>query len=119
MRSFGNLSAWSRRAFVALTMTGMVGASASVAFAQDPAPAAQQAAPPDTLKFTSDVAAILYLVKPDKVAEFETVWKTVRSKVEASDKAELKALFSSLKIHRVMPPPNTPADAPATFIFFC
>jgi hypothetical protein len=73
-------------------MLGSLGALAQVApppAAPTPAPAAQAAAPapaspPDSLVFSTDVALVLHAIKPDKVADFESVMARLRVALQQS-----------------------------------
>jgi hypothetical protein len=76
-----------------------------------------QQAPPDTLKFTGEAAIVLNLVKPEKAADFEAVWKEIKAKLATSDKPELKAFGENLKIYKVDTPPN--AQTGVTYLFIC
>jgi len=84
-----------------------VGASARAQQAPAPAPApAAAAAPEDPFKFTTDAALVIWIVKTDKVADFESFWSELRTKAATSDKPEVKAVAESLKLFK--------ADGPAT-----
>jgi len=78
---------------------------------------AQEAAAQDTLKFTSEAAIVLNLIKPDKAADFEAVWKDIKAKLASSDKPDLKAFGESLKIYKVDSPPNPQTGV--TYLFIC
>ena len=97
---FSGLSAVSRRAVMALGLVAMLG---GVAFAQDPAAAAAQ--PADPLKLTQDHVIILYQVKPDKAADFESSWATIKGKI--AGKAEYKAFADTMDLQKVDSPANT------------
>lgn len=111
MSVLGSGSASSRRTIVTALFAAMVG-TATVAHAQQApapapapaAPAAQEAAPPDPFKFTTEAGAILWTVKTDKVADFEAAWKEIRGKLATTDKADLKALGDSLKVFKIEGP---------------
>ena len=94
---------------VCLLVALAVGVSASRALAQDAAP--------DTLKFSSEAAIVLNLIKPDKAADFEAVWKQIKAKLATSDKPELKAFGENLKIYKVDSPPNPQTGV--TYLFIC
>lgn len=114
MQSFGIMSAGIRRSVVVLGVVATVGTGS--AYAQAPAPAA--APQQDPLKFSSESVALLYIVKADKVADFELFWSTVRSKVMASDKADFKALIEGLKIYKVAGEPQPVNGVPSlTYLF--
>jgi len=118
----GSVSASSRRMFVTLGMVTVLGV-ASPLFAQTPPaqtpPAQAPAQPPDQMLFPADVPAamIVYAVKPDKTADFESFWSTVKSKVAASTKEDVKATLTSLKFFKVQADPAAAAQG-ATYIFY-
>jgi hypothetical protein len=61
---------------------------------------------------------VLNLVKPEKTADFEAVWKDIKAKLAGlTDKPELKAFGENLKIYKLDGPPD-PATG-VTYIFFC
>ena len=113
MRLSGFALACGRRAFLILTTAAAVG-FATVAYAEQPAaggqapapgqapaqPAAPPAAPADQFKFTTEAAAILWLVKPEATADFEAVWSAIRARLLGTDKPELKALGESLRFYK-------------------
>lgn len=110
MRFVGFASAVCRRTVVTVAL----GASlcvGSTAWAQAAAAAPAQ---DDPFKFTADAAAVVWTIKPDKIAGFEEVWAAIRAKLAASDKAELKQLGESLKVYKVGGP--VPADG-LTYFF--
>jgi len=118
----GSVSASSRRMFVTLGMVTVLGV-ASPLFAQTPPaqtpPAQAPAQPPDQMLFPADVPAamIVYAVKPDKTADFESFWSTVKSKIAASTKEDLKAAFAAIKVHKVQTDAAAAAQG-ATYIFY-
>jgi hypothetical protein len=105
MRRLGTMSAWGRRSVVALGVVATLGAASAHA-QTPPAAAAPAQAPVDALKFTSESVGMLYIVKADKVADFELFWTTVRSKVAASDKADYKAMIDGVKIYKIAVEPQ-------------
>jgi hypothetical protein len=100
-----------------------------------PAPAAQApAAPPDAMKFAAgSPAALLYIVKAAKVADFDLFWSTIRSKIAAGTaaasatpeqkaefekrKEELAKQMASLKIFKIPGDPSKP-DADQNYLFY-
>lgn len=123
----GSVSASSRRMFVILGMATVLGV-ASPLYAQTPqtpqtppaqAPAQAPAQPPDQMLFPADVtsAMIVYAVKPDKTADFESFWSTVKSKVAASSKEDVKGALSSMKVYKVQTDAAAAAQG-ATYIFY-
>ena len=56
----------------------------------------------------------MYIVKPDKVADFESSWAAIRAKLSASEKPELKALGESIKVYKIA----AGADANGQTYFF-
>jgi hypothetical protein len=108
MLSLNVRSAQVRRALVAVVIAAVSGAAS--------APRAQEAA--DTLKFTNESGIVLNLIKPEKAADFEAVWKQIRTKLSSlADKPELKALGDNLKIYKVDAPPNPQTGV--TYLFIC
>jgi hypothetical protein len=107
----GSLSAFSRRAFLVVGMAVlMCGAPSLLAQAQAQTPAPEA---PDPLKFTGDFVLLVYQVKSDKAADFESGWAAVKDKLSKSDKPDLKELGESLKIFKL----NTPAAAGADVVY--
>jgi hypothetical protein len=99
MRVSGFLSASSRRMLLGLGLAATLCAAASgVSAAQA---AGGQAAPPDPFKFTTDAMAIIWNVNSDKAGDFESVWNTVRSKLVASDKPDLKDMGTNLRLYKL------------------
>jgi hypothetical protein len=113
------MSAGIRRSVVALGVVATVGTAS--AYAQTPPPAQAPApapAPADPLKFSSQSVALLYIVKADKVADFELFWSTVRTKVMASDNADFKGLIEGLRIYKVAGDPQPVNGVPSvTYLF--
>ena len=68
------------------------------------APAGQQQAAPaaseDQLKFKTDNGVIIFQVKPDKTADFESAWTEIKTKLMASDKPDWKDLGESMNIYK-------------------
>jgi hypothetical protein len=125
MKLSGFASAWGRRAFVMATLGGLVAAGPRIAFAQAPAapapaapaaPAEQAPPPKDEFQFSSDAAIVLWTIKPEATNDFELVWKTVKGKLAASDKPEMKALGDSMQIFKVEMVPGA-APGPVTYMF--
>jgi len=103
MRFSGSVSSVSRRALMALAMVAMVG---GVAFAQDPpAAAAQPAQPPDPLKLTQDHVIILYQIKPEKAADFESGFAAIKAKL--TTKPEYKEFVDTMNLEKVDAPANS------------
>lgn len=111
MTGLGVGSALSRRTMVAMVFAGLAFTAVSVqaqdapaAPAQETAPAPQAEAPAapaeDLFKFSSDAALIIWYIKPDQTAAFETVWNAIRAKLAASEKPELRELGDSLKVFK-------------------
>ncbi|MEO8480965.1 MAG: hypothetical protein ABI634_02075 [Acidobacteriota bacterium] len=110
MNVLGSGSASSRRLIVTTLFAAMIGVTATAQAQQAPAPApaapAAQAEPADPFKFTSDAALVLWTVKADKTADFESVWSELLKKAAASDKPDVKAVAETLKMFK--------ADLPAS-----
>lgn len=103
MALLGVGSAVSRRAVVAVGLAAVLCGGISVGARQAPAqgaPAAPPAPQADAFKFTTDAALVIWVIKPEGAADFEGVWKTIRAKLAASAKPELKALGDSLKVFK-------------------
>ena len=108
MKWSGFASASGRRSLVGLGLAAVLGAATN-AYAQAPAqtppagqaPAAAAPAQADPFKFTTPAAAVLWQVKPESTADFETVWTTLLTKLSAADKPELKAIGDNLKVYKV------------------
>lgn len=114
MKLSGSQPAWRRRSFVTLGVAAMVACAASGLRAQQTtsgqttgqaAPAAQDQKP-DPFKLSSDGALFLNFIKADKAPDFEEVWKTIRTKLSASDKPDYKAFADGLKIYKLDGPPD-------------
>ncbi|HVW05652.1 MAG TPA: hypothetical protein VHB78_11640 [Vicinamibacterales bacterium] len=112
MNVLGSGSASSRRTIVAGFLAAVLGAAVTAQAQQAPAPApaapaqAEPAPAPDAFKFTSDAALVVWVVKGDKTADFESAWGEVLSKLAASGKPDLKSVADSIKLFK--------ADGPAT-----
>ena len=140
MQSFGIRSAVSRHSVAALGVVALLGSSTLQAQQAPAAPAAQAPAaaapaqPPDAMKFTAgSPAALLYIVKGAKVADFDLFWSTIRSKVAAGvaastatpeqkadfekRKEDLKTQLAGLKIYKIPGDPGKP-DADQTYLFY-
>jgi hypothetical protein len=91
-------------------------ASANYAYAQDAAqPAAAAQTAPDPFKFSADNLIMVWTVKAEKAADFESAWTAIKDKLSKSEKAELKELGTSINIMKVDVPPA--ANAPAIYLF--
>lgn len=113
------LPAVGRRAIVAIVALGvaaLLGAT-PVVRAQQPTPTP---APADPLKFNLDVPLLLiYSVKPDKTADFESVWAAIKDGLAKSEKPELKSFGEGLKLFKAdtpAPPAGSP-PVPAIYVF--
>jgi hypothetical protein len=101
MRS-GSLSVSTRRAFFVMVMVALLcGASGMRAQQAAAAAPAAQAAQDDPFKFSTENELILFQVKPEKTADFESAWGAIKDKLSKSDKADWKELGDSLKIYKV------------------
>jgi hypothetical protein len=112
MKWSGLASEFGRRAFTVLTLAGLLSAAVPAQGQQAPAApaegqaaagqATQQAAPEkDDFKFSSDAVILLWAIKADKTADFESVWNTILAKLATSDKPDLKAIADTMKIFKV------------------
>jgi len=117
MGSLGVGSASSRRTMVAILFAGFAFTAVSVQAQDAPAPAAapaQEAAADDPFKFTTDAALMIFYVKPEQTAAFENVWGSIRGRLAASEKPDLKALGDSLKVYKA---PGDPTPQGVTYFF--
>jgi len=105
---------WSNVRLAQIARVGLLVAVAVCVSA--PRALAQEAAAQDTLKFTGEAAIVLNLIKPEKAADFEAVWKDIKAKLAASDKPELKAFGENLKIFKVDSPPNPQTGVTYLFV---
>ncbi len=130
MALLGGGSASSRRTVVgtlfAAVMFTAVGAYAQDPAAPAPAPAPAQPAPadpaqaaapaaPDPFKVTTPEGGWIWLVKPEKTADFEATWKEIKSKLATAEQADMKALGDSLRIYQISGQP-TPQGVQYLFI---
>jgi hypothetical protein len=90
--------------------------------AQDQPPAGQQppAQPPagqqqDPLKFNSEAAVIIWQVKPEGAADFESAWSEIKTKLAASEKPDVKEQAASLTMFKAVVPPQ--AGQPVVYVF--
>jgi hypothetical protein len=91
----------------AALLCGAAGLRAQPQGAAQAPPAGGQ--PADQFLFSGDAGLIIFQVKPDKAADFESAWMEIKTKLSASDKPDLKAQGESIKIYKIAAPPN-PAD---------
>jgi len=56
---------------------------------------------PDQFLFHSDARLVIFQVKPDKTADFESAWSDIRGKLVASDKPDLKTQGDSMNLFKV------------------
>ena len=95
-------SALSRRVVL---MLGVVSVLALPRIVSAQAAAAQD----DQFAFKTPLGWVLWQVRADKSADFESAWVAIRTKFAASEKPEHKAVAESLKMYK----PDAPAvDAP-------
>src|SRR5262245_15373426 len=78
---------------------------AGVASGLQASPAPPQAAAQDALLFTCDNVHLYFSVKAEKADDFESVWSTIKTKLSASSKDELKAQGASINLMKVDGPP--------------
>ena len=93
-----------RRAVVTLGVMTVFAASIANAQTTPAAPAAPQA---DPLKFTADTVIMIFQVKPDKTADFESGFADMRGLMAGSTIDDMKALNASMTLYKV-DIPNTP-----------
>jgi hypothetical protein len=110
MRSLGVRSASSRRTVVAMLVAGFACTAVSVQAQDAPAPAAapaaQEAAPPDPFKFTTDAAVMTFYVKADQTSTFENIWSLMRGAAVGSTNPAHKAVGDSVKLYRAAGDPT-------------
>ena len=87
----GFARAMGRRTLAAAALAAVVGTG--TAWAQEQ--------PADPFKFSADAAVMVYTIKPESTADFEAMWATIKTKLAASEKPELKQLGESLRIYKV------------------
>lgn len=107
---------WGLRALavVALAVVLTAGSFGRPLLAQTPAAPAQA----DPLLFNLDVPLLLiYQVKPDKTADFESVWDSIKAGLAKSDKADLKSFGEGLKLFKADLPPPAPGAPPQPVIY--
>jgi hypothetical protein len=90
---------------------GEAGAAQGQAAGQAPA-----AEPPDGFKFSSDAVAILWYIKPDKIADFESSWTAIKARLSQSDKPDLKAIGDTIKIWKVDAPAGANGQPYITYV---
>jgi hypothetical protein len=80
------------------------------------APAGGQAAAPaaDQFLFNSDAGLVIFQVKPDKTADFESAWTDIKGKLGGSDKPDLKTQGESMNLFKVTA--ATAPDQPAIYV---
>jgi hypothetical protein len=110
------LSASGRRALLVVGVSALLCAASTVRAYQAQAPAE------DPFKIAGDFGMLVFQIKADKTADFESAWNTIKDKLSKSDKPDLKEQGDSIKIFRVNVPP-APAAAgapaqPAVYIFY-
>jgi hypothetical protein len=129
------LAASTRRALVGIGVAALIAVASGTGVAaqtqQTPpppqTPPAQQPAAPakpqeqvDQLKFNQDTPVLLMnQVAPDKTAEFESAWASIRAGLaKLSDKPDIKAFGDTLqKIYKVDLGGLTPGEAPKVVLY--
>ncbi len=100
-----------RPAMAALVVTaGLLVASPAQAQA---APPQQAQAAPNVRQFPNDGGMVLNFIKPDKVAEFETVMAKLKEALQKSDKPERKQQAAGWKVFKS----PDPAGANVLYVF--
>jgi hypothetical protein len=104
---------WSyRQAGVVLGVAALLAAGVSARVLQDPPPAGQAQAPAqkDQLKFShSGDMILLWQIKPDRTADFESAWSEIRGALAKNPNADLQAFAKSFAVHKVQTPPGGPS----------
>jgi hypothetical protein len=83
---------------------------------QQPPPAGQPAQPQqaDPLKFThSGDLILLWQIKPDRTADFESAWQEIRGALAKNPNPDLQAFGKSFTVQKV----NTPQGGPSIYVF--
>jgi hypothetical protein len=84
-----------------MALAGLTFAGASIAAAQDPAPAQPAAPAAPVLTLDAGEAAILtILIKPDKTADFEIVLGKLKEALQKAEKPERKQQAAGWKIYK-------------------
>ena len=105
-------SALSRRIVLIL---GVVTVLALPRLASAQAAAAQE----DQFAFKTPLGWVLWQVRADKSADFESAWIAIKTKFAASDKPEHKAVAESLKMYKPdAPPVDAPGVGQVAFYYF-
>jgi hypothetical protein len=107
---------WSNgRAGAILGATALMLATAPVrALQTPPAGQAPQPAQADPLKFThTGDMILLWQIKPDRTADFESAWSSIRGALTKNENADIQAFAKSFSISKV----QTPAGGPSIYVF--
>jgi hypothetical protein len=116
-----SLSALRRRAVLAAGLAGLLCAASGVRASQPMVVDFSgigvvdgQAAQADPLKFTHEGNMLLvWQIKPDRVADFEQGWKTIKQALKDNANPDIKAFGDSFTISKV----NVPAGGPNMYVF--
>jgi hypothetical protein len=77
------------------------------------------AAPQDQFQFKTPMGWVLWQVRADKSADFESAWVAIKTKFAASEKPEHKAVAESLKMYKPdAPPVDAPGVGQVAFYYF-
>jgi hypothetical protein len=80
---------------------------------------AQAAAEQDQFQFKTPLGWVLWQVRADKSADFESAWVAIKTKFAASDKPEHKSIAESLKMYKPEAPPvDAPGVGQVAFYYF-
>lgn len=111
------LSASGRRAFVVVGVAALLCAASTVKAKQAQAPPAD-----DPFKIAGEFGMLVFQIKADKAADFESAWTTIKDKLSKADKPELKEQGDSIKVFKVNVPAQPAAAGapaqPAVYIFY-
>jgi len=88
-----------------MVLAGVTFAGASIAAAQDPAPAPAPAAQPEApaapvLPLEGDAAILTILIKPDKTADFEQVLTKLKESLQKSENPQRKEQAAGWKVFK-------------------
>lgn len=94
-----------RRSFVISTLACALALAPAAVFAQDPAAApAQPAPPPPKVPFTTPAGMLLVQIKPDQTAVFEEMVGRINEGLAKTEDATLKQQSAGIKIYKSSEP---------------
>jgi hypothetical protein len=102
-----------RAVILALAVIATTAAPCLAQAPESPAPAAAAPANPNAQIFNSGAGLVIFSVKPESTADFESVLNKTKEALMKSDKPERKQQAASWKVYRFDPPPAAAAAADA------